>query len=264
MRKFKFTGKWIWCWKTEPEVSFKNKPHILPDSVGGNELGCDICDDCNSYFGSKPNKYLPSPDLLFKEIFNLKRFYDGGNSITNGEKFRSEIFKVIDGKIFIKRSVLNSPCFANQLKIAFYEIFLQKYHAFTHNGHDPSFSGVVSYARYNVNVSNLKVYYMHQEIWLRPTNLNKTFLPFSEYLLNELNSTGFFTFNFLGYNFYLEIFKDKADANKESFFQSVLNQYGFLTTGTEGPAIEEFERIGQLHEIFSFLAVQGIEIDEYS
>lgn len=264
MRKFKYTGKCIWCGKTEPEVSFKNRPHILPDAVGGNELGCDICDDCNAYFGSKPNKYLPSPDLLFKEIFNLKRFFDGGSSITNDEKFRSELFKVIDNKLYIKRSYLNNTIVAQQLKIAFYEIFLQKYHAFTHNGHDFSLSGVVSYARYKANISNLKVYYLHQKMWLRPTNLNKTFLPFSEPLLKELNDTGFFSFNFLGYNFYLEVFKDKADANRDNFFQSVLNNYGFLTTGIDGPAIEEFERIGQLHEIFRYLEVSGIEIDENS
>lgn len=39
MRKFKNTGRCIWCGKAEPDVTFKNKPHIVPDSVGGTELG---------------------------------------------------------------------------------------------------------------------------------------------------------------------------------------------------------------------------------
>ncbi|MCH5213767.1 MAG: hypothetical protein J1E97_01140 [Muribaculaceae bacterium] len=258
-RKFVHTGKCIWCGKTAPEVSFNNKPHILPDSVGGNELGQDICDDCNSYFGSQPNRYLPSPDLLFKEIFNLKRFFDGGNSITNGEKFRSTLFPVKDNKLYIKRSYLTNPLIANQLKIAFYEIFLQKYHAFTHNGHDNSFSSVVSYARYNVNISNLKVYYMHQKMWFRPTILNKTFLPFSNIILDELNKTGIFSFTFLGYNFYLEVFKDKADANKTEYFNSLLSKIPFPDV-----EIEEFERLGQIHEIFNYLALNDIVIDEYN
>lgn len=30
---------------------FENKPHVLPRSLGGNEIGFDICDDCNAYFG---------------------------------------------------------------------------------------------------------------------------------------------------------------------------------------------------------------------
>lgn len=261
-RSFKATGRCIWCGKSEPEVSFKNKPHIVPDSVGGSELGKDICDVCNAYFGASTHPNLPSPDLIFKEIFNLKRFFDGGKSITNEEKFRASLFRVVDDKLYLKRSYLNSTLIANQLKRAFYEIFLQKYHAFTGNGHDLAFSGVVAYARYNENVSNLKVYYMHQEMWFRPTILNKTFLLFSEHLVDELNMYGIFPFNFLGYNFYLEVFKDKANENRDSFFETILSKEGFLTTGVEGPAIEEFERIGQLHEIFNFLQIDGIEIDE--
>lgn len=256
-RSFKSTGKCIWCGKSEPEVSFKNKPHIVPDSVGGTELGKDICDDCNAYFGSSKHPNLPSPDLIFKEVFNLKRFFDGGNSITNGEKFRASMFHVVDNKLYLKRSYLNNTLIANQLKIAFYEIFLQKYHAFTGNGHDLSFSGVVAYARYNENISNLKVYYMHQEIWLRPSNLNKTFLPFSDIMLAELNRTGIFEFNFLGYSFFLDVFKDKADRSRDSYFTQIVNNNCILM-----PTIEEFETLGQFHEVFNYLQINGIEIDE--
>lgn len=262
MRNFKHTGKCIWCGKSEPDVSFKNKPHIVPDAVGGNELGKDICDACNAYFGSSTHPNLPSPDLIFKEIFNLKRFFNGGNSITNGEKFRASMFRVVNDRLYLKRSYLQNPLIANQLKRAFYEIFLQKYHAFTGNGHDLVFSGVVAYARYNENICNLKVYYMHQEMWFRQTILNKTFLPLSDHMIDELNRYGIFSFNFLGYNFYLEVFKDKANANLKSFFETILSKEGFLTTGVEGPEIEEFERLGQLYEIFNYLQVSGIEIDE--
>lgn len=257
MRRFKLTGKCIWCGKEEPLATFKNKPHILPDSVGGTELGKDICDECNSYFGSNPNQYIPSPDLLFKEIFNLKRFFDGGKSITNGEKFRSSLFPVIDNKLYIKKKYLFSPVIANQLKIAFYEIFLQKYHAYTENGHDSSLMGVVSYARYNANVCNLKVYFRHQKMWFRPTILNKTFLPFSPIILEELNTTGIFSFDFMGYTFYLDVFKQKADINRDSYFQNECNEKSILF-----PKIEEFNYIGQLNDIFSSLEVDEIIIED--
>ena len=46
--KYIETGQCIWCGKKEPEVSFENKPHILPHSLGGDEIGFDICDDCNA------------------------------------------------------------------------------------------------------------------------------------------------------------------------------------------------------------------------
>ncbi len=256
-KSFKSTGKCIWCGKSEPEVSFKNKPHIVPDSVGGNELGKDICDACNAYFGSSIHPNLPAPDLIFKEVFNLKRFFDGGISITNGEKFRSTIFHIDNEKLYIKRSILNNPLIANQLKIAFYEIFLQKYHAFTHNGHDFAFSSVVSYARYNYNISELKVYYMHQKMWLRSTILNKTFLPFSQKSLEELNETGFFKFDFIGYTFFLEVFKGKVDECRDEYFQKIPRDNSVLM-----PKIEEFERLGQIHEVFNYLQVKDIIIDE--
>lgn len=257
MRKFINTGKCIWCGKSEPDVTFKNKPHILPDAVGGNELGKDICDTCNAYFGSSMHPNLPSPDLIFKEIFNLERFFNGGNSITNGEKFRASLFRVEDNKLYIKRSYLRNPLIANQLKRAFYEIFLQKYHAFTGQGHDLAFAGVIAYARYNQNIRNLKVYYMHQEMWFLPSNLNKTFLPFSDIMLAELNRTGIFEFDFLGYSFFLEIFKDKADSCRDSYFNAIVNKNHILM-----PIIEEFETVGQFNEIFKYLQINGIEIDD--
>lgn len=75
-------------------------------------------------------------------------------------------------------------------------IFLQKYHAFTDYGHDFAFSSLVAYARYNENISNLKVYYMRQEMWLIPLNLNKTILPFLDIMLTELNRICIFEFHF--------------------------------------------------------------------
>lgn len=67
------TGLCIWCGRTEPEVSFENKPHILPHSLGGEEIGFDICDDCNAFFGTA-TLGKPSLDFVFKEIFNAYRF----------------------------------------------------------------------------------------------------------------------------------------------------------------------------------------------
>ena len=140
------------------------------------------------------------------------------------------MFHVVDDKLYLKRSYLSNTLFANQLKRAFYEIFLQKYHAYTGNGHDLAFSGIVAYARYNENVSNLKVYYMHQEMWFVPSNLNKTFLPFSDILLAELNRTGIFEFDFLGYTFFLDVFKDKADRYRDAYFQEIVNKKCYLNT----------------------------------
>ncbi len=255
-KNYKITGRCIWCGESEPKVQFRNKPHIVPDSVGGNELGKDICDSCNSYFGSKRPNNLPSPDIIFKEIFNLERFFNGSLSITNGEKYRSELFPLIDGELHIRRSILDNTLYSDLLKAAFYEIFLQKYHAFTHNGHDNRFDGIRCLARYNVNISNLKVYYVHQQMWFRKSILNQTQIYFNDYHLKELNRTGFYSFDFLGFTFFLEIFKNKADENRDTYFDSFLTKNAIMM-----PEIEEFCTIRQLYDIFNYLQVKNIVID---
>lgn len=63
------TGHCIWCGKTEPDVSFRAAPHIVPHNLGSDDIGFDVCDDCNHYFGTA-TRGVPSCDLAFKEIFN--------------------------------------------------------------------------------------------------------------------------------------------------------------------------------------------------
>ena len=66
------TGKCIWCKLEKPVVSFGKKPHIIPHALNANYIGTDICNKCNTFFGtSTSNK--PSVDLVFKEVFNAFR-----------------------------------------------------------------------------------------------------------------------------------------------------------------------------------------------
>ena len=89
--KYIKTGQCIWCEKKEPEVSFENKPHVLPRSLGGNEIGFDICDDCNAYFG-KATSGKPALDFVFKEIFNAYRFFSQNLNPESYKKFHSAFF----------------------------------------------------------------------------------------------------------------------------------------------------------------------------
>ena len=54
MKQYKETAKCIWCGQMEPKVSFATAPHILPRRLGGTEIGFDVCDECNHYFGTAP------------------------------------------------------------------------------------------------------------------------------------------------------------------------------------------------------------------
>ena len=37
------TGHCIWCGKTEPDVSFRAAPHIVPHNLGSDDIGFDVC-----------------------------------------------------------------------------------------------------------------------------------------------------------------------------------------------------------------------------
>ena len=67
--KYVKIGKCIWCGKEMPEVRFTAAPHIVPHNLGSDDIGFDVCNGCNHYFG-KASKGIPSCDLAFKEIFN--------------------------------------------------------------------------------------------------------------------------------------------------------------------------------------------------
>ena len=69
-------GKCIWCLKTKPDVEFLTKPHTIPRTLNPNNIGFDICDSCNSFFGSddKSGKVTFSIDKVLKEFFNVHKF----------------------------------------------------------------------------------------------------------------------------------------------------------------------------------------------
>lgn len=252
------TGECIWCGKKRTEVSFSRRPHIVPDAVGGNEIGFDVCDECNEYFGKRPNNNIPSPDQVFSELFNLKRFSPDSNFVTDGSKFKSGmLYKVLDnGNLILSKKHLESTISCEQLKRAFYEIFLQKYHFETKDGNNPVFSPIVAFARYNKNVSDIKVYYLKEKLWLVPMNQNKTQLLFPNDSMELMNKTGFFSFYFLGYRFFLEIFKEKCNSCINSYFQSIIDKEPFFKK-----EISELLHISDIAEIFNFSGYSKIVIE---
>lgn len=88
--KYVKTGKCIWCGKEMPEVRFTAAPHIVPHNLGSDDIGFDVCDDCNHYFG-KATRGVPSCDLAFKEIFNAFWIF-GHNLDENTHKKFSSVF----------------------------------------------------------------------------------------------------------------------------------------------------------------------------
>ena len=113
-------GKCIWCLKSKPEVKFYTKPHTIPKTLNPDNIGFDICDSCNSFFGSddKLNKVTYSIDKVLKEFFNVHKFLLLTKKDSNSWKnFKSQFFNYYHKSRTLKLNVdyiRNAP-YANEL-----------------------------------------------------------------------------------------------------------------------------------------------------
>lgn len=206
MNEFVNTGKCIWCGQEAPLAEFNNRPHIVPDSLGGDELGYDICDKCNSYFGTCTQHDL-SLDLVFKEIFNAYRVFSANLDEKTYKKLRSVFFDYRHSKRFIsfkpqfKR--FGTKYLARQFSRSLFYVFLQKYHKVTGDGNNPIFDAVRKYVRYNQG--DLYVGYIFNNIILAPQNKEHPNIPMSDYLISQMKEYGVFELHCIGHIFYLGV-----------------------------------------------------------
>lgn len=214
-KNYTYTGKCIWCGKRYPEVTFNTAPHIIPKAVGGKEIGLDICDDCNHYFGTHSRDFY-STNVVIKEMYLASSaFHIKG--VAKKKRFSSAFFHFntdnyrVKEKIHIKMSVLTSS-----FKRALYEMFLQKYHAVFHDGNTAKFNYIRKYARYNVG--NPKVYYVFNHIVLREREPFYVNMPFTESLLKDLYEFGYYSFWFAGHYLIMEIFPFLASPKRKLIY----------------------------------------------
>lgn len=229
--KFIKTGKCIWCGRTEAEgATFYTEPHIVPHSLGGKEIGVDVCDDCNHYFGTAPKAGMPPIDLAFKEIFNA--FITFGNNLNENtyKHFRSVFFEYRHSKHTIRiKPNFNSRNITAQFKRGLYEVFLQKFHSVTGNGNHPMFDTVRKYARYGIG--QLHVLYTFNHIILVPKDEQLLKLPMGDKILEEMLQSGVYSFWLAGHLFYLEVFPVAFKAKGDQFLRNeaskvLINVYG--------------------------------------
>lgn len=216
-------GKCIWCLKSKPEVKFYTKPHTIPKTLNPDNIGFDICDSCNSFFGSddKLNKVTYSIDKILKEFFNVHKFLLITKKDSNSWKnFKSQFFNYYHKSRTLKLNVdyiKNAP-YANELtrkfKRGIYNIFLQEYHRNTHFGLDSRFERIRQFVRYDNG--ELPLYYLKSSDGVRLMgDFDLPFeLSFNNYVLNILEEYGFYHLSMNGLNFFIAA-TDKADSNKE-------------------------------------------------
>lgn len=247
MRQYKETGHCIWCGKMEPNVSFSTAPHILPKRLGGTEVGFDVCDDCNHYFGTAPKgKFgVPSIDHALKEIFGAFRMFSQNLDSQSYKNFSSAYFSYRHkrGVIRIKNN-FNSQKITRQFKRGLYEIFLQKYHFLTKDGNNPKFDFVRNFARYDIG--NPHVYYAFNNVILAPGDEERKnpILHMSDKLIEDMEKYGFFNIWLLGHNFYIEVFPILTNMYSQKYLQMQANSSLLNACGNE--SIYEFDDIKQI------------------
>ena len=203
IKSYTKTGRCIWCGRTSPEATFTTIPHILPQSLGGDEIGVDMCDDCNHYFGTaQPGK--PNIDLVFKEIFNAYRFFSGNLTEESYKRFSSIFFtyRHKQHKVTIKSS-FRSQVITRQFKRSLYNVFLQKYHSLTGDGNNPKFQMIRNFARHDIGEP--RVYYAFNNIILSPSDKSHPNIPMNSRTIQDIDEYGACCFWCIGHCFYLEI-----------------------------------------------------------
>ncbi len=206
----------IWCQKNEKDRMFSTKAHSIPKSIGGNRICKNVCDDCNSYFGSKNGEGISIEEVL-KEAFNItrQRLLESPETkeLRNSKRknrFKSiyfEIFTKNDGskRLKLKKSFRRNRAYQSKLsryfKRGLFKIFLEESERQFGNGLDSRFNFIREYARYNIG--NYPIFYFERKVGIIITFNGEAESP--EIFFDRMNylhsGNGFAEIEFLGHVF---------------------------------------------------------------
>ena len=228
-------GTCIFCGKDVTQTTFKEKPHTMPKSLGSINIGVDICDECNHYFGQPDDFVFPKLciEVCVKEIFGLPKALL--NRKDNSERLKSIYFEYWKSK---RKIVLKShfkfndrflTTFARQFKRGIYEMFLQEYHKITGNGLDNRFNQIRRFARYNIG--DIPLYYLvNNGVYLIEEKFSCPKFSFCDSLFNDIETYGFYTLILYGQWFFLEV-TPRAELSREIYLKmqcEKINVGGFV------------------------------------
>lgn len=150
--------KCIWCLKDDFKVKFERKAHTIPESLGGTNICANVCDDCNSFFGSHSKDNI-AIEVALKEVFNISRFYLLSNNVKYKHKlgrFKSQFFDVdwhkstMKAKLQYKLQYGFQERFARQFRKGIFKIFLEERQRFCNDAFDSRFDFIREFSRYDL------------------------------------------------------------------------------------------------------------------
>ena len=203
--------KCIWCLKTEGNVSFTKRAHTVPKSMGGVKICEEVCDDCNAYFGSTPNR-VPGIEVALKELFNISRhiILNNINETKKLRRYKSEYFNINWNlrriKVKPRYKVYHSfqEKLGRQLKRGIYKVFLEERSRIVGDTHDRKYDFIRRFSRYDLDDQPLYYFVPGKDILpFSLPDINQPELIFSDYHVNTMREFGFYEFYFVGH--YLSI-----------------------------------------------------------
>lgn len=214
---------------------------MIPQSLGANAICQNVCDLCNTYFGSV-EKQRPSVEVTLKETFNISRALLLRSTDDVGRnkpltRFTSIYFDLdlkkntFDLKLAYRRDRFFQEKICRQLKRGIYKIFLEETERANGDGHDSKYDFIREFARYDLGDFPLFYFERKHAIFPMPTSFLKSpdlFLLKEHRYLYLVDEPSFYEFDLLGHTFGIatsrtweimadNYFKKSIEAKKDIF-----------------------------------------------
>lgn len=148
----------IWCRGTEEGKTFHRHAHTFPRSLGGKNICDNVCDECNSYFGSA-TQGKSSIEVVLKEALNTSRYLllHDTNGLLKNMRYKSEFFNIdwSKRKVTVKSKYKFNQHFqehaGRQLRRGLFKVYLEERERQIGDALSDRFNFVREFARYDLN-----------------------------------------------------------------------------------------------------------------
>ena len=244
----------IWCRKDELATTFNRVAHTIPQSLGGKNICVNVCDICNSYFGSPQNK-KPSIEVIIKEAFLLSKLRllgpenVGKNKII--PKYSSEYFKLdikkfqFDIKIKWKFHANFLETLGRQFKRGIYKIYLEELERQFGGALEPQYDFIREFSRYDLG--DYPVFYFKREIIILPQG----HLENPQILFEKIHNTFVYDLQFFEFDLFGHVLGITTSRN----YKITLDSYLRKTLHEKSKFYTEFKEIINFNDLDITLSV---------
>lgn len=209
----------IWCLSSATTTFFNKRAHTIPQSLGGKNICENVCDSCNSYFGT-PQNGNPAVEVVLKEALNISKHIllhqvRNGPIKINSKHFTSTYFNVnfSRGTITMKPRYSFEPNFQKRLGRLFrrgiYKLYLEERERQLHDAMDSRFDFIREFARYDLSEAHLYVKKpKFQAVLFSLKDIENPEIRFTEYTNQIELKYNLYTYQLMGHYFVIPISLD--------------------------------------------------------